>query len=344
MNTCRWLVCVAVVATSVFGVSARSIPLTSVEILKPTGGLSAELVATFQSPRAYAETTKGEGLVLDAGRHSLYAINAARTKATRVVTVGSEPGHLLKPIAFSLGTNDIVAISDSPTAGVDRVQYFGADGRVINGFYVGGQSALHLTPGQVVLNGASSMQFTGRTFLLNSLGGGALITEIDTDGKAIRSIGLPRETGHESDPALHAAFNTGLPLVDPTGGFYFVFQTGAPMFRKYDVNGTLLFERHIEGVELDDALQSMPTSWPARAAGTNTLPHVPAYVQAAAVDPSGRLWVALTIPYTYVFDRGGDKIRTIQFQGSDTFSPFSFFFASGNRLLVTPGCYEFSSK
>ncbi len=48
--------------------------------------------------------------------------------------------------------------------------------------------------------------------------------------------------------------NAGLPLVDPTGGFYYVFITGTPLVRKYDSQGTLLFERHVEGRELDDYL------------------------------------------------------------------------------------------
>ncbi len=69
---------------------------------------------------------------------------------------------------------------------------------------------------------------------------------------------------------------------------------------------------------------------------------MPATVRAAAVDPAGRLWVSLTVPYTYVYDRRGEKIHTVQFQAADLLSPASLFFASGHRILVTPGCYEFS--
>ena len=43
----------------------------------------------------------------------------------------------------------------------------------------------------------------------------------------------------------------------PRGGFYFVFQAGVPMFRKYDGGGRLVFERHIEGVELDRAIAGL---------------------------------------------------------------------------------------
>ena len=80
----------------------------------------------------------------------------------------------------------------------------------------------------------------------------------------LRSIGTLTRTGHESDPDVHLAMNIGLPLADPGGGFYFVFMTGVPKFQKYDAKGTLLFERHIEGVELDAHVQSLPTTWPRR--------------------------------------------------------------------------------
>jgi hypothetical protein len=34
---------------------------------------------------------------------------------------------------------------------------------------------------------------------------------------------------------------------------------------------------------------------------------VPPLVRTAAIDREGGLWVAFTVPYTYVFDRDGDK-------------------------------------
>ena len=56
---------------------------------------------------------------------------------------------------------------------------------------------------------------------------------------------------------------------------------------------------------------------------------------------TGRLWVALTSPFTYVYDGSGDKIRTVQFKGADILTPNSLFFTKDGRVLVTPGCYEF---
>jgi len=113
------------------------------------------------------------------------------------------------------------------------------------------------------------------------------------------------------------------------------------MFRKYDSDGGLLFERHVEGAELDAYLGSLPNSWPTRRIVDRQLPLVPPAVRAAAVDPAGHLWVSLSQGYTYVYDAQGDKIRTVRFNAAGGISPTSLFFTNDGRLLVTPGCYEF---
>ena len=58
------------------------------------------------------------------------------------------------------------------------------------------------------------------------------------------------------------------------------------------------------------------------------LPLVPPLVRTAAVDPDGRLWVSLVEPYTYVYDRNGDKIADGQFRGARLIGPTSLFFAA----------------
>src|SRR4051794_31004088 len=113
------------------------------------------------------------------------------------------------------------------------------------------------------------------------------------------------------------------------------------MFRKYYALGNLVFERHIEGREVDGYVASMPTRWPTRRLGERETPYVAPIVKSAAVSPQGELWVALTVPYTYVYDSRGDKTRTVQFTATGVFSPASMSFTRAGRLLVTPGCYEF---
>jgi hypothetical protein len=191
------------------------------------------------------------------------------------------------------------------------------------------------------MSGIASIQYAGANLLISHPEGGALFTEYRRSGFAVRNIGRLRDTGHEQDRDLHLALNVGFPVVDPTGGFYFVFVGGRPIFRKYDSNGTLLFERHIEGTELDGYLASLPTRWPTRQVADGELPLVQPAIRAAAVDPMGHLWISLSQPYTYVYDTHGDKVRTVQFRAAGTISPTSLSFTRYGRLLVTPGCYEF---
>ncbi len=67
-------------------------------------------------------------------------------------------------------------------------------------------------------------------------------------------------------------------------------------------------------------------------------------MRTAAVDPDGYLWVVLTIPYVYVYDTDGEKVRTIRLRGAGTLEPTSLSFADRRTMLVTPGCYEFTVR
>jgi hypothetical protein len=113
------------------------------------------------------------------------------------------------------------------------------------------------------------------------------------------------------------------------------------VFRKYDRDGRLAFERRIQGQEIDRALANLPTTWPVRKTEEGELPLVHPTVRTASVDRAGHLWVSFVVPYTYVFDRDGDKTRTIQFHAAGVVAPNSLFFGHGDRILVTPGLYLF---
>lgn len=150
--------------------------------------------------------------------------------------VGHEPGRLLRPSVLSMGRDDIFAVLDAPN-GLQRIQYFDTAGLHIGGFFLPIVGSPNLVSGNVVVSGVGAMAFTGTTFLVNQPAWGAIVTEFDTAGTVLRHVGHLRLTGHEHDPELHQAFNVGLPVAEPTGGFFFVFQTGIPLFRKYLASG-----------------------------------------------------------------------------------------------------------
>jgi hypothetical protein len=323
----------ALVATAV----GQGQPARQVEVLEAVDALPAHLINQLQDPTAIVRTTTGAYLVLDRRAHGLFSIDADRRTLTRVLDIGYEPGRILQPGALAISDDDIFAVLDAPND-LQRIQYFDVSGRLINGFFLPIVGTPQLIIGDVVVNGVGAMAFTGTTFLVAEPAWGSLFAELDTTGHVIRHIGDQRPTGYEADRPLHLALNTGLPIVDPTGGFFFVFQTGIPLFRKYAADGTLLFERHIEGPELDTLILGLPTTW---TRDERRRPIVPPLVRTAAADDEGRLWVSLASGFTYVYDARGDKARVVRFRGAGLITPSFLSFRRGGRVVVTPGGYEF---
>jgi hypothetical protein len=311
-----------------------------VEVLTSVSAIPPHIVGEFREPVAFQQAANGQYFVFDRRAHTVYGIDEKRSAAWKLIQIGQETGRVIEPQAFDLAPNGTFVLADAPR-GIERVQIFGPGGNVLGGFTLPGRNDVRVSIGSLVLNGVGALQYTGTSFLISHPESGALFTEYSPGGGAIRGIGRLRPTAFEQDRDLHLAMNAGLPLVDPTGGFFYVFLAGTPMFRKYDAAGELVFERHIEGRELDTHLRKLPTQWPRRKVEDRELPFVTPTIRTAAVDGRGQLWVSLMLPYTYVYDTHGDKSRTIQFQAAGVIAPTSLFFTANGRLLVTPGCYEF---
>jgi hypothetical protein len=328
----------AVALVSLLVINAAAAP--RLEILRATGGLPAHVAGSFREPLGFQRTESGQYFVFDRRAHAVFTI--AGDAAKKVVEIGAEPGRVLDPTAFDLDPSDgSFVVADAPLR-QSRIQVFTAEGRRLAGFTLPARDKPRLVLDNMVLNGIGSIQYSRGRILINQPETGGLISELELYGTPLRTFGQLRPTGHEADENVHLALNSGLPLADPNGGYYFVFSAGIPMFRKYDVNGTLLFERHIEGPEVDDYLRTRPRRWPTRRTEDgDVLPVVPPAIRTAGVDREGRLWVALTSPVTYVYDATGDKVRTVQFRGAGELTPNSLFFTKDGHVLVTPGCYEF---
>ena len=333
----RILACIGLI---VFTLCGDFVIALRVESLKSIGGLPPHIVGTFEEPLDFQQSAAGVYYVFDRRGHSVHSIDANRTSVRKIVEIGTEDGRIIQPTGFDMAADGRFVVADVPRA-QQRLQTFSAAGERLSGFFLPGQPAARITIGNLMLNGAGSVRHTGGSLLLSHPESGALFTEYSVGGYAWRSIGSLRSTSFESDRSLHIAMNAGLPLVDPTGGFYYVFITGTPMFRKYDANGNVRFERYIQGRELDDYLAAQPNRWPRRRVQDREVPFVSPVIRAAAVDAQGHLWISLGVPYTYVYDAQGDKARTVQFEAAGIISPTSLFFTSRGRLLVTPGCYEF---
>lgn len=313
------------------------------EVVRSTDALPAHIGAAFLDPVAFIQFTSGQYLVLDRRAQAVYSIDRAKTAMTRIVQVGEEPGRIIRPTAFASDPRGSFVVVDQPGPAT-RIQRFADRGYLLNGFTLAPRSGPQISVPGFVSGTIDSVQYTGDAIVVSEPSSGSLMTEYAWNGAVRRAFGAFRPTGQESDRAVHAALNAGIPLIDPTGGFYFVFRAGIPAFRKYDADGRLVFERHIEGRELDDTLRDQPNAWPKRPTGRGgEWPAVPLLVRTAAVDPCGNLWIALVDRVVYVYSPDGDKIRTLQLRAAGPLAPVSLFFSSASRLLVAPGCYIFDT-
>lgn len=332
--------CAATLAIAWHARPAAAARAAAVDILHPTAALPVAIATSLRDPAAMFELSTGEAVVFDRRSGVVSVVDAARTKARVLLSGAPERGGLVSPGAVAIGPEDLIAVADS-LHGYDRIQYFTLRGTRVGILALPDPPRSHVTVNGFEVNGIGSLQFAKQSFFVNLPARGQLVSEIGTNGETLRQFGQPRRVGDTADPPLDAMLNIGIPLVDPTGGFDFVFQTGVPMLRKYDASGALVFERHIEGPELDASIAALPTVW-RRPGGEGRLPITQPLVRSAAVDELGRVWVGLGVPYVYVYDRRGEKIRTIQLNGAGPIVAESLSFAKGYRLLVTPGCYEFT--
>jgi hypothetical protein len=307
------------------------------EALRSVRAVPPHVAGRFRDARAFQQSAAGQHYVFDRRAHRVFALDASFESSWQIVQIGAEPGRIIGPTAFSTAPDGTFAVADAPD-GRPRIQIFNPAGFRVAGFMLPDRARPRVAFEDMVLSGVASIQFTGSSVLISQPENNALITEYSMSGQEGRAFGRLRPTGHEDDRDLHLALNSGIPLVDPSGGFYFVFHAGLPAFQKYDHAGRLLFERLVQGLEIDEAVAQLPARWP-RVDGD--LPVVRAMVRAAAVDHDGNLWMSFAVPYTYVFDPQGDKIRIVQFRGVDLIAPTGLFFTTNRRLLVTPGLFEF---
>jgi len=330
--------CIAIIALLL----APALTALKPDVLRSTGAVPASIAGRFRDATGFQQSASGQYFVFDRRSHAVFGVDPAQSSSWEIIQIGAEAGRIIDPTAFSVAQDGSFAVADAPR-GRERIQVFTPAGFSLGAFVLPNRPRASVVFGNFVLNGIGSLQYTGSSILISQPENGALITEYSLNGSAIRSFGALRSTGHEDDRELHFALNSGIPLVDPTGGFVFVFQTGVPALRKYDATGNLVFERRIEGREIDDFVDKLPTRWPTRQTADGEFPVVTPTIRAAAVDASGRVWIAFVVPFTYVYDADGDKTRAVQLRAAGVVSPNSLFFGKNGRLLVTPGLYEFST-
>lgn len=329
-----WLSLVAALAAG-----TGTLPMLDVQERRAVGGLTAHIAAAFDEIAACQTTPSGEFIVFDRRAHAVFTVPRGADAPKKIVQIGAESGRIIQPTAFDSAADGTFVVADAPNQ--QRLQFFLPSGISLGGFTMPGPAAPQITLGGLLLSGLASLEFTGQTVLISQPENGFLVIEYLPTGTPLRMFGELRPTGQEKDPAVHAALNVGVVVQIPKGGYYFVFLSGVPMFRKYDNDGKLVFERYIQGIEMDPYAGKMPTTWSRR---RGEIPIVPAMVRTAAVDRDGNLWISLVAPYTYVYDASGDKRHILQFRAAGIIAPTMFYFTKDKKVIVTPGCHTFSAE
>ena len=312
------------------------------DVLRSVGGLPAHIAGRFNELTVCRQLANGSFLVFDRRSQTVFSVASSAEAPIEIVQIGAEPGRILQPFAFDVTADGTFVVADAP-GNSNRLQTFLPSGSRLAGFVLPGRGMPLLIDG-VAITGIGSLVMSGRSVFLSQPENGALISEHGLDGVSARTFGELRATGYEKDRPLHNALNSGLVVINPEGGFYYVFVAGVPAFRKYDALGNMVFERHVEGTELDQYMRTRPTVWPRRSTKDGELPVVRPAIRAAAADASGNLWISLDLPYTYVYDRRGDKQRVVQFRAAGILAPTNMSFTSAGRLLLTPGCFLFEPR
>src|SRR5262249_48977242 len=274
---------------------APTVRAIAVEILRSYAAIPAHIAGQFRDPIGFQQSNDGQYYIFDRRAHTVYGVDDARTTVRQIVQIGAEAGRIIDPTAFAVEPNGTFVVADAPN-NRERVQIFSAAGFRIGGFLLPGRMTTRVILENVVVNGIGTLQYTGTSILMSQPETGALIAEYTLQGGVNRLIGSLRKTEFDDDRDIHLALNSGIPLVDPAGGFYFVFQTGVPAFQKYDRDGRLVFERRIEGREIDAVIAGLPTTWRRRTTGDGEIPLVSPTIRAAAVDRAGRLWISFVVP------------------------------------------------
>ena len=90
-------------------------------------------------------------------------------------------------------------------------------------------------------------------------------------------------------------------------------------------------------------MSQMPRTWAAAALKTERFPWSRRWFALQASIAIGNLWISLVVPFTYVYDRTGEKRHTVQFRAAGIIAPTSFFFTADARGARRAGMLQRSA-
>jgi hypothetical protein len=290
---------------------------------------------------ALAAVEQGVLYVLDDPTNRLLAYKSDGSPWFTAGSIGSGPGQFFHPSALRSQTDSLTILDWSNK----RVEFFSASGEYLHSFTVA-----DLDPASM----ATDRQ--GRVFI-NSPHHGKLVTEYDTSGKLLRQFGdlttlaglYGREGDHQKAESLKWAANRVWMTSDDEGSLYVAYMI-APVIRKYNAAGQLVFEKRLTG-DIGERLVSIFWDYsPAKGGMSSGVEgaQVPYITKDIAFDKStGRLYVLAANDLQkrnsiFEFDRNGEQLRVFSVGGKQEGLFYKLAAADGRLYLTTlfsPGVF-----
>jgi hypothetical protein len=273
-------------------------------------------------------THGGKYFVTDFKSNSVLIINEKMEVGGGIGRIGSGPGRLFRPGGIDVASDGTIFVEDG---GNQRVEQFNENGNYVGefpttnheGFAVGKQKEVYLGQPEE----------------------GHLITVYSATGKKLRSFGQLKKfsqeygpTFAEQDDQYAVAVNRVRLSVDGHGDLYVSFML-LPLLQKYSPDGKLLFERRIEGTEIDELKEAIRRSKYLSTGRDGVDARIIALDP--VIDQAGEhIFVPLIDGSVYVADMSGRRLcllhPQVQLKSGQTFYPFIAGLGARGELLVTP--------
>jgi peroxiredoxin len=280
--------------------------------------LSAYDVATYE----------GKYFLTDIDNNRLLVINNNMGVEREFGRIGSAPGRLFHPGYLDISGDGTVFVEDG---GNERIVKFDQKGHYAGEFRVNAFQGMAVdTQNQLYLGQPEE---------------GNLITVYSSTGTKLRSFGQLKkyseiygEANRDKDVLYRTALNRVRLATDRDGNLYVGFMI-VPLIQKYSPDGTLVFERRLEGPEIDRLSEAIHK----RRYIATKVDGVD--VRIIALDPvidpaNGNIMVPLVDGSVYVADREGNKLSLLRpawtNRGDGTFYPFIAGLGANGEFMVTP--------